>query len=357
MEEFNRSPHHTLGVEWEIACVNPVTMGLVSAPRAAFDIDGVVPEFLDNTLELVTGVHRASPGAVDELKDMLEQVRPVVEKRGDRLWSSGTHPVAHWCDQTLSQKENYNEIIERTQFWGMQMLIWGLHVHVGIRHEDRVWPIINALMAHYPQLLTISCSSPGWDNLDTGYASTRTMLYQQLPTAGMPYQFQSWEEWSSFQVDQQRSGVVSHINYMHFDVRPAGKWGTIEVRIADAPTNFTELRAVVAFTHMMVVYFDRLLDEEPLPTLQPWHVSENKWRAARYGLDAEIIVDRDTNERWVRDELASWVERLTPLAREFGCLDDLQAVLTVIEKGAYQRQRELYKETGGWRSVIEDSLL
>ena len=107
---------------------------------------------------------------------------------------------------------------------------------------------------------------------------------------------------------------------------------------------------------MMVVYFDRMLDDGPLPILQPWHVSENKWRAARYGLDAEIIIDRDTNEAWVRDELALWVERLTPLAREFGCEGDLRQVLTVIEQGAYERQRALYK-AGGWMDAIRDSYL
>ena len=356
MEFFKRSPQPTLGVEWEIACVNPSTGALVRTPKECFDVDGVVPEFFTNTLELVSGVHTSSPGAVSDLRGKLEAVRPIVDKQGAKLWASGTHPLAHWQDQELSSKSHYSEIIERTQFWGMQMLIWGLHVHVGIRHEDRVWPIINALMAHYPQLLAVACSSPGWDGMDTGYASTRTMLYQQLPTAGMPYQFQSWEEWSNFQIDQQRSGVVSHIGYMHFDIRPSGKWGTIEVRIADSPTNFTELRAVVAFTHMMVVYFDRLLDEGPLPTLQPWHVSENKWRAARYGLDAEIITDRETHEAWVRDELAAWVERLTPLAREFHCEEDLKQVLVVIEQGAYERQRQLYK-AGSWMDAIESAYL
>ena len=131
MEEFNRSPHHTLGVEWEVACVDPENGDLVRSPEECFGIDGVVPELLTNTLELVSGVHTSSPGAVRDLQGKLEQVRPFVEKHGKKLWASGTHPTAHWQDQELSNKSHYSEIIERTQFWGMQMLIWGLHVHVG----------------------------------------------------------------------------------------------------------------------------------------------------------------------------------------------------------------------------------
>ena len=358
MEPFNASPAPTLGVEWELGCVDQESHQLVPVDPAVFDGQHIVPEYFNNTVELVSGVHHSAPDAVADILQLVEKARPVVEKQGCKLWASGTHPLTSWRDAELTDKDSYGEIMERTQFWGQQMLIWGQHIHVGIDHRDKVWPIINALMAHYPLLLCLSCSSPGWEGQDTGYASTRTMLYQQLPTAGMPYQFQSWEEWSNFQVDQTRSGVVSHIGYMHFDIRPSGKWGTIEVRVADSPTSVTELKAVTAFTHMLVVYLDRQLTAEgKLPILQPWHVRENKWRSARYGLDAQIIVDRDTTERWVRDELAAWVDRLTPLAREFNCESELQAVLQVIETGAYERQRQLYQESGSWIPAVESAFI
>ena len=183
------------------------------------------------------------------------------------------------------------------------------------------------------------------------------MLYQQLPTAGMPYQFKSWDEWLSYMVDQERSGVINHTGSMHFDVRPAPKWGTIEVRISDASSNLRELSGIVALTHCLVIYFDRLLEAgEQLPGLQPWHVAENKWRAARYGMDALIIVNRDTDERWVKDELADLVERLTPIAREFECEEELRRVLDIVEHGAgYERQRRLYEATGDWRAVVDQT--
>ncbi len=238
------------------------------------------------------------------------------------------------------------------------MLIWGIHTHVGISDKERVWPIINALLTKFPHLLALTASSPGWEGIDTGYASNRTMLYQQLPTAGLPYQFQSWSEWEDYMRDQDRSGVINHTGSMHFDIRPAGKWGTVEVRVCDSTSNLRELAAAVALTHCLVVHYDRMLDRgEELPSLQDWHVAENKWRAARYGLDALVITSRATEERLVTDELRDLVAELSPLARELGCYDELQLVLEIIDTGAgYQRQRELFQQHGSWYPAVDATI-
>lgn len=133
------------------------------------------------------------------------------------------------------------------------MLIWGIHVHVGVSDKDRVWPIINAMLTMYPHLLALSASSPGWDGIDTGYASNRTMLYQQLPPRACTYQFDNWQQWESYMRDQDISGVINHTGSMHFDIRPARQVGTIEVRVSDATSNLRELSAIVALTHLLVV--------------------------------------------------------------------------------------------------------
>ena len=361
-ENFARSPEPTLGVEWEVALVDPVTWDLV--PRGAELIDRVhvahpdihlEKEFLQNTVELVTGVCRTVPEAMGDLETSLSAVREAAESMDVRLWASGGHPFTDFRKNPVSAKGSYSEIINRTQYWGQQMLLWGTHVHVGISHEERVWPIITALMTKYPHLLAIYACSPGWEGLDTGYASNRTMLYQQLPTAGMPYQFENWEQWKSYMRDQAISGVINHTGSMHFDVRPASKWGTVEVRISDAASNLRELSAIVALTHCLVVQYDRMIDAgEKLPTLQPWHVAENKWRGARYGMDALVITSRETDERWIKDELADLLVELAPLSEELGCAQELQLVQEIIDSGAgYERQRRLYEETGSWQKVVK----
>ena len=360
--DFARSEGPTLGVEWEICLVDPETRDLV--PRAAEVIDEVQArypdihlerEFLQNTIELVTPICANTKEAIVALQKDLNAVKEVADEKGLKLWASGGHPFSDFRTNPLSPKSTYEEIVNRTQYWGQHMLLWGIHCHVGISHEDKVWPIINAVMTKYPHLLAISASSPGWDGIDTSYASNRTMLYQQLPTAGMPYQFQSWDEWVDFMRDQQTSGVINHTGSMHFDVRPAAKWGTIEVRISDATSNLRELAAVVALTHCLVVHYDRMLERgEELPTLQQWHVAENKWRGARYGMDALVITSRDTEEDWVKNELQLLIDELTPTATDLDCLDELELVREIIERGAgYQRQRAIYQRTGEWKDVVD----
>ena len=360
--DFSRSDGPTLGVEWEICLVDPVTRDLV--PRAAEVIEEVQarypdihlePEFLQNTIELVTPICANTKEAVRALQRDLNAVKEVADEKGLKLWASGGHPFSNFRTNPLSPKHTYEEIVNRTQYWGQHMLLWGIHCHVGISHEDKVWPIINAVMTKYPHLLAISASSPGWDGIDTSYASNRTMLYQQLPTAGMPYQFESWDEWVDFMRDQQTSGVINHTGSMHFDVRPAAKWGTVEVRISDATSNLRELAAVVALTHCLVVHYDRMLERgEKLPTLQQWHVAENKWRGARYGMDALVITSRGTDEDWVKHELQLLIDELTPVAADHDCVDELNLVREIIERGAgYERQRAIYQRTGDWKDVVD----
>ena len=360
--DFARSAGPTLGVEWEICLVDPETRDLV--PRAAEVIDEVQArhpgihlerEFLQNTIELVTPICANTGEAIQALNKDLTAIKEVADEKGLKLWASGGHPFSDFRTNPLSPKNTYEEIVNRTQYWGQHMLLWGIHCHVGISHEDKVWPIINAVMTKYPHLLAISASSPGWDGIDTSYASNRTMLYQQLPTAGMPYQFQSWDEWVSFMRDQQTSGVINHTGSMHFDVRPAAKWGTVEVRISDATSNLRELAAVVALTHCLIVHYDRMLERgAELPTLQQWHVAENKWRGARYGMDALVITNRDTDEAWVKDELQLLIDELTPVAADLGCVDELNLVREIIQHGAgYERQRAIYARTGDWKDVVD----
>ena len=239
------------------------------------------------------------------------------------------------------------------------MLIWGVHVHVGISSANKVMPIITSLLNQYPHLLALSASSPYWDGEDTGYASNRALLFQQLPTAGLPFHFQRWSHFERFVHDQKKTGIIDHMNEIRWDIRPSPHLGTIEVRIFDGVSNMAELGSLVALTHCLIVDLDRRLDAgEQLPTMPPWHVQENKWRAARYGLDAEIILDADSNERLVTDDLEQLLERLTPVAASLGCIDELAKVWSIAQADAsYQRQRRVAEEHDGDLRAVVDALI
>jgi len=239
------------------------------------------------------------------------------------------------------------------------MLIWGLHVHVGVQRREHVLPIVSSLLNQFPHLQALSASSPVWSGTDTGYASNRAMMFQQLPTAGLPFQFQTWEEYEGYVHDAMLTGVIEHINDIRWDIRPSPQLGTVEVRVCDGVSNLRELSALTALTHCLVVDLERRLESgETLPVMPPWHAQENKWRSARYGLDAEIILDAAGRERLVTDDLADLLERLEPLAAELDCADELRLVAEIPRAGAsYQRQRRVLEETGGDLVAVVESVV
>ncbi|WP_305092596.1 glutamate--cysteine ligase [Prescottella sp. R16] len=363
---FTGSPRPTLGVEWEIALVDRTTRDLSNTAAAVFDaVDAVAEkprvtkELLRNTVEFVTGICDTVGEAVDDLAETTALVRRAANPLGVDLMCAGTHPFAQWSTQLLTRTPHYDELIERTQWWGRQMLIWGVHVHVGVSAKEKVFPIINALLLKYPHLLALSASSPMWTGVDTGYASNRALMFQQLPTAGLPFQFEGWSQFEGFVHDQFTTGVIENLGGLHWDIRPAPRWGTIEVRVCDGISTRTELSALVALVHCLIVDLDRRLEAgETLPSMPPWHVQENKWRAARYGLDAEVILGADNRERLVTDDLDDLLEQLAPTAVRLGCADELARVADIPRRGAsYQRQRKVAAATGGDVRAVVASLV
>ncbi len=365
---FAGSPRPTIGVEWEVALVDPVTRDLTNSAAAVLAAADELAEggparlhkeFLRNTVELVTGICETTAEAMADLDETMLLLRRAAARENVELMCAGTHPFAQWSTQQVTPNPHYDEMINRTQWWGRQMLIWGVHVHVGVSSAHKVFPIINALLVKYPHLLALSASSPMWAGVDTGYASNRALMFQQLPTAGLPFQFENWTQFEGFVHDQMKTGVIERLGSLHWDIRPAPQWGTIEIRVCDGVSTRAELESLVALIHCLVVYFDRQLEAGvDLPGMPPWHVQENKWRAARYGLDAEIILDADSNERLVTDDLDDLLDRLAPLSRELGCADELARVADIPRRGAsYQRQRAVAAAHEGDLTAVVDSLV
>jgi carboxylate-amine ligase len=365
--DFRPSPEPTLGVEWEFALVDKKSRDLVNAAADLFatakphlsDPGRLHQELLRNTVEVVTGVCHTVPEAVAELADTLRIVVAAGDDLGLDLFGGGTHPFADWSEQQLTEGHRYEELISRTQWWGRQMLIWGLHVHVGVPQRERVMPVLSALLTTYPHLQALSASSPVWAGTDTGYASNRALMFQQLPTAGLPFQFDTWAEFESFYADQLATGVIEGMPDIRWDIRPSPLLGTIENRVCDGTSTLAETGALAALVHCLVVDLDtRLAAGETLPTLPVWHVQENKWRAARYGLDAIVITDDKPTERLVTDDLADLLDRLESTARRLGCADELRAVADIPARGAsYQRQREVAARHNGDLVAVVDSVV
>lgn len=360
---FNRSAGPSVGIEWEIALVDPYSGDLVSRADEIFDLLGDEPadgprrihrELLLNTVELVTGICQNVPEAMADLAESMARVREAAESIGIDLFSAGMHPFASWQAQRVTNADRYATLIDRTQYWGRQMLIYGVHVHVGMTDRDRVLPVLNSLLRYYPHLQALSASSPFYDSTDTGYASNRALLFQQLPTAGLPFQFEEWSHYESYVEDMMVTGVIDHLNEIRWDIRPSPTLGTIEVRVCDAMATFDEVAAIAALIHCLIVDLDdRLASGEQLPTLPPWHIQENKWRSARYGMDSIIILNSDNREHLMTEDLTELLEQLAPVARRLQCADELAGVSGIVERGAgYERQRAVSRATRGDLSAV-----
>lgn len=368
MLDFARSARSTVGLEWEIMLADPESGDLVGrAPEllsaleaeSAHERHTVTGELLTNTIEVTSGVGTSVAQAIDDIAKALTAVRTATDPAGIELLSAGSHPFAQWYDQRVTDKTRYHTLIERTQWWGRNMMIWGIHIHVGVEDRDKVFPIINALAGFLPHLQGLAASSPFWAGERTGYASNRALVFQQLPTAGLPWPLHDWAQFETYLEDMVRTGVMADASEVRWDIRPAPRWGTIEVRACDGMSTLPELASVAALVQVLVEHFSRLLDEgRELPALPSWFHRENKWRAARYGLDARVIVDDRGTQRPVREHLAEVLDELAPVAADLGCGREFDGVGGILSDGAsYARQLSVAAAADGDLGAVVHHLI
>lgn len=341
---FEKSPRSTVGLEWELMLVDPESGDLVSAAPGILQVlDGgakITAELLSNTIEVTSDPRERIADAVQDLRGRIELVRAEAARHGAKLTSAGSHPFARWPDQHVTEKSRYRKLLDRTQWWGRNLLIWGIHMHIGVEDVRKVVPILGEVTRYLPHLQALSASSPFWAGEQTGYASNRALVFQQLPTAGLPWELGEWSDFENYVDDMVRTGVIDDSSELRWDVRPSPHWGTIEIRACDSATNPVELAAFAAFAQCLVEWCSRRLDAgETLETLQPWYHRENKWRTARYGLDAAVILDRAGTQVPVREHLEELLSVLEPVAADLGCGTELSGIRQILELGAgYQRQ-------------------
>ncbi len=363
---FTPSPTSSLGVEWELQLVDRETRQLTSGAAEVLALLSpggqehatAKAELLQSTIEVITGVCTTVPEALADLGRTIDQVRPLVEQRGLGLMCAGSHPITDWQSQQISDSPRYDKLIEDMQWLARRMQIFGVHVHVGVRSPDKAIAIVNAVSAYIPHFLALSGSSPYWIGSDTGLASARSKVFEGLPTAGLPHQLKDWAQFEEYMETLIKTGTIDSIKEVWWDVRPHPTYGTVELRICDGLPTMAEVGMVAALSQCLVDTLDREIDKGyTLPTPRRWVVQENKWRAARYGLDAEIIVGQDGVQP-VTEALSELVRDLGPAAERLGCEEQLDQVQQVLDGGAsYQRQRAVAAASGGDLTAVVDSLL
>jgi glutamate---cysteine ligase / carboxylate-amine ligase len=365
---FNASKRSSLGIEWELMLVDRESRELASG--ASQIISGLMPEgasehpyakheLFQSTIEVITGICSTVPEATADLTRTVDDVRAQADRHGLALMCAGTHPFTDWQTQQISPNERYRKLVDDMQWLARRLQIFGVHVHVGVRDPDKAVYFVNALTAYVPHFLALSASSQFWKGSDTGLASARSKVFEGLPTAGLPFMLDDWAEFELYMDTLLKTRTIASIKEVWWDIRPHPDFGTVELRICDGLPTLSEVGMVAAISQCLIEMFDREIDKGyTLPRPKGWVVRENKWRAVRHGMDAEIISGEDHKLVPVREALQELVQDLSPTAERLGCLDELRRVQDVVECGAsYERQRSVAAASGGDLSAVVDSLV
>jgi len=365
---FTSSPRSSLGVEWELELVDLETreltgiasdlLGELSRPHGG-EHPKAKHELLESCVEIITGVCTTVDEAVADLRTTLEEVSGAAAARGAGVMCSGTHPFTDWATQQISPNPRYAKLVEDMQWLARRLQIFGVHVHVGVRSPEKVIPIVNALTSYIPHFLALSASSPYWMGTDTGLASARSKVFEGLPTAGLPYQLSGWDDFEKFMETLISAQTITTIREVWWDVRPHPQFGTVELRICDGVATLYEIGWAAAMSQCLVEMLNSQIDKGyTLPTPKSWVVRENKWRAARYGADAEIIVDDQGDVVPLRTAVLDLVDELMPFAERLGCTKEIAQAREILDLGpSYARQRAVAEANGGDLKAVVDSLL
>ena len=357
---FNGNSSHTLGVELEFAIVDTETFALSPASNEILSKLGgdeaihFKHELVQSCVEVISGVCTGVSEIREDLSGKIQRLMDAAESTGNTLWWGGTHPFSRWEEQTTTEDPRYKSLVDMLQQMARRLVTFGMHVHVGVDSGDKAVMICDRIMQHLPMLLAISSSSPYWQNEDTGLESYRSKLMEGLPTAGLPSLMRNWSEYVWLVNHMIDTGFINSIREIWWDVRPHHNFGTVEVRMCDMPGNLDQVCALTALVQCLVARLNDDIDEGTYQfDCHPMMVRQNKWRAARYGMNANLVGARDYEVQPVRRRVANIVELLTDLATDLKCRDELLFLHEMIAapSGA-ARQREILRQTGDPREIV-----
>jgi len=359
--KFGASDPYTLGVEEEYMLLDPESFDLVQHIEMVLDaIQGdelasrINAELMQSVLEIATPVCQTAGDVMRELQTLRAYVRDVARDQGLRVGSAGTHPFSLFERQRITAKDRYHALIDQLQYVARRELIFGMHIHVAVDDPDKAIQIVNGLLPHLAPLLALSASSPFWRGEPTGLASSRQIVFSAFPRSGPPPRFRDYEDYALVVGQLERTGCSADYTHIWWDIRPHPKWGTIEVRICDAVTRLEDAVAIAAYCQALVKQLSERYDAgDEIPSYHRILTSENKWLAARYGLDAPVM-DLATGSR-IRSPIAKLVRRtlrdLEPHARELGSERELEGIAALIGRGnSAERQLRVYNAN---RDIVE----
>ncbi len=329
--------------------VNAIESLLEPAPAGE-----IKPELMESVLEVSTDPCANTAEAGQQLRALRRQVQETAASKGLAIGSAGTHPFAMWEDQRIVARSRYRDLISALRFVARQELIFGMHVHVGIDDPDKAIHVANGMRVHLPVLLGISANSPFWRADTTGLASSRTPIFRAFPRVGIPPTYKSWEDYERRIDFMINAGVIADHTYLWHDVRPHPDFGTVEMRVMDSQTRVEHTLALAALVQGLARELAEHFEAGKRLSKYPFEMlDENKWLAARNGLEGELV-DLPSYERVSTRALARrLIDRIRDHCRDLGSVDELEAVEDLLEGGnGAARQVVVYEANHDLREVM-----
>lgn len=359
----NNEKSLTLGVEMEIQLLDPNTLRLTpKAPEILkmIEHDKLTKEMFRSTLELVTGVCSNVHEIHEDLGYTLKEVRVACNAKHLLLAGTGTHPMADYNNRVVSASPRYHELLDRNQWLIRRMAVYGLHVHIGMHHGDDCIRFNNFFLHFIPHMIALSASSPFWKARDTGLAACRPTTYEAHPTSGLPIVVENWKEFNELYALLLKTECIQSMKDIWWDMRPSPGYGTLEIRICDGPATTLELESIVAFIHLLAHwYYDHAEEFAQKNNLKPleWVLRENKWRAIRFGTDAEIVSHETLERIKLSDHIFYWLEKLNSYTVKLGYEKYVQCIEDIVTKGnSSARQRRIFESSGDVAAVTAHNI-
>src|SRR3989440_1143471 len=351
----------TVGVEEEFQIVDPSTWELRShvsellASSAPAFGDQIKRELHQSIVEVGTKICANVGELAEEIIRIRRDLADAAERVGLRVAAAGTHPFSNWMDQVLSPGERYQNIVEELQQLARSLLIFGLHVHVAVPDRSAMIDLMNEARYFLPHLLALSTSSPFWMGRDTGLKSFRTTVFRRFPRTGIPEQFGSWSEYEEYVNFLVELHCIDNAKKIWWDLRPHPTFGTLEFRVCDVPTAPRASIAIAALAQAIVVKVYRLRARNL--GFRLYHrrlLEENKWRAARWGLDGKLIDFGRRQEGPMRDLALELLEFVDDVVDELDSRREVDYVRHILRDGtSADRQLAVYRETGDLKAVVQ----
>jgi glutamate---cysteine ligase / carboxylate-amine ligase len=363
--KYGEGDPYTLGVEEEYMLLDPESFDLVQHIDTVLSQiheeefkARIAPELMQSVLEISTPICHNAADVDGELRKLRAYVTQLGRKENCRVGSAGTHPFSLFERQRITARDRYRALVDQLQYVARRELIFGMHVHVAVDDAEKVIKVLNALLAHLGDLLALSASSPFWRGELTGLASTRQMVFAAFPRSGVPPRFRDYSDYAEVVGQLEKTGCIADYTHIWWDIRPHPKWGTLEVRVMDAVTRVEDAVAISAYIQSLVKHYCERVDAgQELPSFHRMLVTENKWLAGRYGLEAPVM-DLLTGRR-NRVPVAQLIRRtlrdIEPHARELGSDRELEHVREMLAKGnGADRQRRVYNANRDVAEVVRE---